>query len=246
VAYIYGQSGAEKELLRGCSPEISNFQDIKISLEKHQCELQNERRLFFKILPDRIKKEKENLDRLKNTERETEDFWNNKMNRIKKNIADTKLVIKNEYKFHLIFLLPIKYVDLFIKNRISKPSAMKIIWQKIEGQKKLINLLENEPENAFEKEQKMLISDINQLERNIHSTDYSGAYGETQVLNELNMLSESYHIFCDVNVTLKDYIRYRGNRNLKSAQMDFVVVGPTGIFIIEVKNWSSNHNQFRY
>ena len=46
-----------------------------------------------------------------------------------------------------------------------------------------------------------------------------------------------------MKITLHDYVRYNGNRNpnLKSAQMDFVVVGPTGIFVIEVKNWSSGY-----
>ena len=207
MAYIYGKSGAEKVLLRKCSPEISNFKDIKISLEKHKCELQNERIFFFKILPDRVKKEKEDLDHFKNTERETEDFWNDKIDHIQKNITDTKALIKNEYRFYLVFLLPIKYIDKFIKNRISKPSEMKKIWQRIDFQNYLINLLENKPESVFDNEQKMLINNINDLKRNISSTDYSGAYGETQVLNELNMLSDNYHILCDVKVSLKDYIR---------------------------------------
>jgi hypothetical protein len=76
----------------------------------------------------------------------------------------------------------------------------------------------------------------------INSPDYSGAYGEIQILNELKMLDDGYHIFCDLNIHLEDYITYRGNRNLKSAQMDFVVIGPTGIFVIEVKNWSNKYS----
>jgi hypothetical protein len=47
VAHIYGQSGAEKELLRECPPGIHNFEDIKISLTKLQNKLVQERTTFF-------------------------------------------------------------------------------------------------------------------------------------------------------------------------------------------------------
>ena len=36
-------------------------------------------------------------------------------------------------------------------------------------------------------------------------------------------------------------MKYKGKKNLKSAQMDLVVVSPKGVYMIEVKNWSDNY-----
>ena len=241
MAQIYGQSGAEKELLRECPPGIHNFENIKYSLAKLQNKLVQERTTFFEILPKEIHKEKDKLENLKIKGKENEDTWDEKIKQIKKSIKDKKTKIGSEHKIHLLFTVPINYVDLFIKNNISKPSAMRKAKKDIEAQNKVIYSLENEPDKVFHGEQKELIGEINQLKTIVKSPDYSGAYGELQVLNELKELNDDFHIFCDVNITLADYVRYRGNRNLKSAQMDFVVVGHTGIFVIEVKNWSSEY-----
>ena len=37
------------------------------------------------------------------------------------------------------------------------------------------------------------------------------------------------------------YVTHRGRKNLKSAQMDIVVVCEHGVFMIEVKNWSDKY-----
>ena len=37
------------------------------------------------------------------------------------------------------------------------------------------------------------------------------------------------------------YVTYNGKKNLKSAQMDFVVVSQKGVVLIEVKNWSDTY-----
>ena len=96
-----------------------------------------------------------------------------------------------------------KYVDLFVKKHISKPRAISIADSNIEKQKKVIIRLENVPEDVFNEEQAVLINDIGQL-RIISSFDYSGAYGEIQVLKELKKLHDSYHVLCDVKIRLKD------------------------------------------
>lgn len=67
---------------------------------------------------------------------------------------------------------------------------------------------------------------------------YAGAVGEEAVIGVLSKLPDSYHVFNDITIafprtifsnTLKEYVR--------SAQIDHLVVGPSGIFIIETKNW---------
>ena len=233
MAFIYGRSGVEKNLIQNCPTEINDFGDIKPSLVRYTDNLEKNRKIFFEKLPDMIQKEKEKLVELQEDRVNIEVFWNEKINNIKKSLEQKKWQIW-------------KYLDIFFKEYFSKPKAIKNAENNIEIQKKIISDLEQRPDTVFAKEQSVLINDINQLERNIKSPDYSGAYGEIQVLNELKKLDDNYHIFCDVNKTLRDYVRYRNVRNLKSAQMDFVVVGPTGIFVIEVKNWGEDYLKQHY
>jgi hypothetical protein len=42
---------------------------------------------------------------------------------------------------------------------------------------------------------------------------------------------------------LHHWVTYNGRKNLRSAQMDLVVVCPKGVFMIEVKNWSNSFAQ---
>ena len=67
---------------------------------------------------------------------------------------------------------------------------------------------------------------------------HTGAIGENKVVSKLQELSDDYHIICGVNIRLPYWITYRNKKNLRSAQMDVVVVSTKGVFLIEVKNWS--------
>ena len=70
---------------------------------------------------------------------------------------------------------------------------------------------------------------------------YYGTIGERKALDVLRMLSNDYHVFCGIKIRFKNYMEYQGKTNLRSAQIDLAVVGPTGIFAVEVKNWSDKY-----
>jgi len=75
----------------------------------------------------------------------------------------------------------------------------------------------------------------------------AGKKGENLVRAKLSQLDNDYHIFWDVNVVMPKYITYNDERNLRTAQIDFVVVSKKGVFVIEVKNWSRGFlNQKKY
>lgn len=69
--------------------------------------------------------------------------------------------------------------------------------------------------------------------------EHAGAKGEILTLEKFSELPDDFHIFCGVNKDLEKYIMYRGRRDLKSAQIDFVVLSTRGVIAIEVKNWSA-------
>jgi hypothetical protein len=233
MAIVYGRPGAELQLLRNCPQGINCLSDIKIQLEKSQKQLSEEKKQFYKILPIRIQNEKNHLENLKKYRIDVEKKWDETISNIQKSFES------NKWKFWL-------YIDITIKKNFSKPREIRYADENIQRQMSFIKTLEIEPESVFSKEKHDLISYVNRLDGLTKSSEYWGAAGEITVLQELRKLDDRFHIICDVNIQLKDYVRYHGERNLRSAQMDFVVVGPTGIYVMEVKNWGSNQvNQHR-
>jgi FtsZ-binding cell division protein ZapB len=67
-----------------------------------------------------------------------------------------------------------------------------------------------------------------------------GAIGETKVINELKKLPKTYCVINDFRSDFDSPIYNRSeNDRICSIQVDHLVVGPTGIFIIETKYWSN-------
>ena len=102
--------------------------------------------------------------------------------------------------------------------------------------------LKAEAKGIFAKFQKLgLKRQYKKFERNRDNPFHAGAKGENKVLDKLSQLSDEYHVLCGVRIGLSHFISYNGKKNLKSAQIDFVVVCKKGIFVIEVKNWSDDY-----
>ncbi|MBK7290418.1 MAG: NERD domain-containing protein [Chitinophagaceae bacterium] len=69
-----------------------------------------------------------------------------------------------------------------------------------------------------------------------------GALGEHKVVKELENLSDENILINDFALTFHPAIYNRQeNDYIKSIQIDHLLVTPSGIFIIETKNWSENH-----
>lgn len=69
---------------------------------------------------------------------------------------------------------------------------------------------------------------------------YLGAIGEQKILDELKKLPDSYVVINDFKKSFSRPIYYENNDWICSVQIDHLVIGPTGLFIIETKNWSRN------
>ena len=68
-----------------------------------------------------------------------------------------------------------------------------------------------------------------------------GAKGEELVINTLSQLPDDFHVLNDVNLQFRRAIHWRErNEYIKTCQIDHLVVGPTGIFLVETKNWKSS------
>lgn len=66
-----------------------------------------------------------------------------------------------------------------------------------------------------------------------------GAFGEEKVTRTLMELPDSFIIFNDMRLSFSKAIRWKKyNEYVKSCQIDHIVIGPSGIFLIETKNWN--------
>lgn len=66
-----------------------------------------------------------------------------------------------------------------------------------------------------------------------------GALGEQKVVKTLESLSDEYFLINDFAIYFSPAIYNRQeNDYIKSVQIDHILVGPSGIFLIETKNWS--------
>ena len=93
-----------------------------------------------------------------------------------------------------------------------------------------------------------LVSQRKKFEQNKNRPVYAGARGEKTIIKVLSELGDDYHVFCGLHIFLPYMVSFRGQKNLRSAQMDFVIVSKKGLFVMEVKNWSDsfakNYNGF--
>lgn len=74
------------------------------------------------------------------------------------------------------------------------------------------------------------------------TNEYKGAVGELEVIKNLENLPEDYFLLNDLFLELDEYIIFHGTK-IRSAQIDHLVVGPTGVYVIEAKNWSYEYVQ---
>ena len=73
---------------------------------------------------------------------------------------------------------------------------------------------------------------------------FYGAEGEERVVLELSKLPDTYTVINDycLNFISPIYDR-RNDDRIKSVQIDHLVFGPTGIYLIETKNWSKSSTE---
>ena len=70
---------------------------------------------------------------------------------------------------------------------------------------------------------------------------FAGAIGEEAVISVLTKLPDTYHVFNDITLQLLQTVFWSTRQEyVRSAQVDHLVIGPSGVFIIETKNWKPN------
>jgi hypothetical protein len=89
----------------------------------------------------------------------------------------------------------------------------------------------------FEKEIDYIERRVTAIEETLKSNDYYGAIAELKMIDFLRKLPDNYQIINDFSIKLNKSIQL-DKEWIQSVQIDHLVIGPSGVFIIEVKNWS--------
>jgi len=229
MAIIYGRAESEKEIVNQFHDSIKTVEDVETFHEKLKGKLSEDKKYFFEKVPGKIKAEEEELEKIKNDEKITVKKFDDKI----KNLESKKA----QGGFSSISAtLKISFVKNFSKRR----EINKIKKLEKKQQSELLEWKEN-PEGIFNKNQSDKINEIKRIDEIKNSPMHAGAKGELSVIKKLSELSDDYHVMCGLNIGLHRYVTYNGRKNLRSAQMDFVVVSPKGIILIEVKNWSTQY-----
>lgn len=132
------------------------------------------------------------------------------------------------------------------KNRLQAQRKKLLLKQELElkGQEKIyddkrkrITRKNCDYRDEIEKKVKIVQEKITAIEQVLNSGTYHGASAELRMIEFLRKLPDNYVVVNDVVLRLKESV-YFDNTCLSTAQIDHLVIGPAGIFVIEVKNWS--------
>jgi len=227
MAVIYGRAESEKEILNQFHDSIKSVEDVETLHSNLKNKLSEDKKQFFDKVPSKIKEEEEDLEKIKNDEKKTNKKFDEKI----KNLEGKKA----QGGFSTISA-PLKIS--FLKNISKRREINKIKKLEKKQQSELKEWKEN-PEGIFNKNQSDKINEIKRIDEIKKSPMHAGARGELRVIKKLSELNNDYHVLCGVNIGLPRYVTYNGRKNLRSAQMDFVVVSRKGVILIEVKNWST-------
>lgn len=102
--------------------------------------------------------------------------------------------------------------------------------------------LKGNKEDEIKRRLQPLPNNLEKIKEIQKTNEYKGAIGELEVIKNLEDLPEAYFLLNDLFLELDEYITFHGTK-LRSAQIDHLFVGPTGIYVIEAKNWSYEYVQ---
>lgn len=146
------------------------------------------------------------------------------------------------YAYKRFILKRRKYV---LSNHFEKEKKRPFIplKKKITAEIKNIDYLEKNSDSLIEKridlKSETLRKAKNILDEN--SSLFAGAIGEQKAIDELEKLPDTFAVINNFHLKLNPPIYNKSTDDrIYSIQADHIVIGPSGVFLIETKNWSRN------
>lgn len=159
--------------------------------------------------------------------------------------AEKTFVQEFTYSFKALFkLLRITYIKAFANILISKTVKPKLglLTSKRQRHQYLISHFEE----AITVAGGVALAELDRKKRVIDEVNsyIYGALGEQKVVAELANLSDEYTLINDFTFTFTKSLYHKQQRTqIKTIQIDHLLVSPAGVFLIETKNWSKQSVQ---
>lgn len=154
--------------------------------------------------------------------------------------AEKSIIQEFTYSFKALFIfIKINYLSLFSNVIISFSirSSVKMLAEK----RKRLQYIDSNFEEAVKQSCELSLHDLDRKKRVIDEINnfIYGAIGEQKVVKELEQLSDEYILINDFTFSFTKAIYSKQDRQyIKSIQIDHLLISPSGIFLIEAKNWS--------
>jgi hypothetical protein len=133
----------------------------------------------------------------------------------------------------------LKKLDTSFERESQRP--LKHLTNQIQKQQKEISVKQCDFEKMIKRRSKSYVNQILKT-KDILKQNYwkiAGAIGETMAVQELRNLPDSFVVFNDLHIKFTPPIYYRREKDqIVTIQVDHLVVGPPGVFVIETKHWS--------
>jgi hypothetical protein len=238
MARIHGISGSTRLLLNGTRPihgkKLSTLEDITRFLDNYP-EILAEAGIVEEKRQDEI------IQAMKDHEtelnRQLEDENNNRTRATCMHLSEINNRIEASESFFVILGLLIWFwgVKNVSSSRIHLPSA-RAKWRLWKHKRQMEKTIADKPGTVSD-----ACKDIAETQQFLtrNRSFLIGANAEQQVTSVLSGLPDEYHIMNGVDLRRFD-TAYWGKRkdNIRYQQIDPVVIGPTGLFLIGTKSWS--------
>lgn len=130
-----------------------------------------------------------------------------------------------------------KHKEKLSQLKIQHKNCPLILQKKISLIQKALDETQNNGDFLVENKCRTIAYNVKLIQNVLISPDLAGAIAELELIEKLRTLPDNYYVVSDVKLEAKKAIHF-DNEWLESAQIDHVVISPSGMFVIEVKNWS--------
>jgi len=138
-----------------------------------------------------------------------------------------------------IYKLKIKYKEYNCDNEVNKSVRSLVNEYLVKSNR--YQFISSQVEEAVRQSADIPLSELDRKKEKIDELNsyIYGAVGEQKVVRTLENLSDDYTLINDFSVSFSPPIfNKQGKDYIKSIQIDHILIAPSGIFLIETKNWS--------
>lgn len=256
MAIIHGRSDAEWSLLELAREYGFDFQSIQ--------EIDNAKKELEATLPKQEEETRKDIEReireLETKSNEIKEAIEGKskdiledikheMENLKSEINALNIELDRENLFSFLISIAKRFISSIKRwrkrrryNYLRNPEKeigkrLKPEYQELNEAERMQNYLRQNTQEEIDRRLKPLKDKIERINEIVKSKEYKGAQGEVKVISQLEKLPDEFHVFNDLYLKSEEWIKFN-EKPLNTAQIDHLVVGPTGVYVIETKNWS--------